>query len=460
MSGEPMSSVDSAWLRMDSPANLMMVSGALAFEKKVGFEEARELVAARLLKFPRFRQRVVSSNGLLKSLRWQDDPGFNIDRHFMKTELPAPGGEAEFQELAGKLMSEPLDQDHPLWQMRFIPDYQGGSALLCRFHHCMGDGIAMIYVMMSMTDESPDAPVDKEFKTGQEGGGGMTLEDFGRRLGYNTGRAINSATNMVAKPGKFVDALSKASSFVSALGKLTTMPADPETLFKGELIEAKRAVWSKPLDLDMVKAVGRQTGATVNDVLLAAVSGALGRYLVSRGRSTEGINIRAVVPVNLRSMEEAHQLGNRFGLVFLPLPLGIEDTLLRIFEISKRMNAIKDSQEALVSFGILQTMGVSPGPVFERVLQMFGSKATSVMTNVIGPKEPIYFAGSPMKQAMFWVPRSGGLGLGVSILSYNGRVWLGIATDAGLVPDPEKILDGFDAEFEEMVSLVRQVEGA
>jgi WS/DGAT/MGAT family acyltransferase len=287
----------------------------------------------------------------------------------------------------------------------------------------------------------------------------MTLEAIGRSLGYNTGRAINSATEMVTKPGKFVDALGKASSFVGAFGKLTTMPADPETPFKGELTEEKRAVWSKPIDLDMVKAIRKHTGATVNDVLLAAVSGALGRYLAGRGENVEGLDIRAVVPVNLSSLEEAHELGNRFGLVFLPLPLGIDDSLLRIFEVRKRMDAIKDSPEALVSFGILQTMGVSPGPVFERVLQMFGSKATSVMTNVIGPNAPIYFAGSAMKQAMFWVPRSGGLGMGVSILSYNGQVWLGIATDAGLVPDPEKILDGFYAEFEEMVGLVRQVEG-
>ena len=451
MKGEPMSNVDSAWLRMDSPANLMMVSGALSFEKKVAFEEAKELVAARLLKFPRFRQRVVSSDGLLKSMRWEEDPLFNIDRHFIRTELPTPGGEKEFQELASRLMSEPLDPDHPLWQLHFIPEYEGGCALLSRFHHCMGDGIAMIYVMMSMTDDAPDAPIEKEFKAGKERGNGMTLEAFGRSLGYNTGKAINTATEMISKPGK-------VTSFITALGKLAMMPPDPETPFKGELVREKRAVWSKPIDLDLVKSIRKHTGATVNDVLLAAVSGALRRYLRDRNEVADDLDIRAVVPVNLRSLEEAHELGNRFGLVFLPLPLGIEDSLLRIFEVTARMKEIKNSPEALLTFGILRTMGVSPGPLFEGVLQMFGSKATSVMTNVIGPDKPIYFAGSAMKQAMFWVPRSGGLGMGVSILSYNGKVWLGIATDAGLVPDPEKILDGFYAELDDMVQLVKQVE--
>jgi WS/DGAT/MGAT family acyltransferase len=447
-----MSNVDSAWLRMDSPANLMMVSGALSFENKVSFEDAKKLVAARLLKFPRFRQRVVTSNGLLKSIRWEEDPDFDIDRHFVEAELPSPGGEEEFQELASRLMSEPLDHDHPLWQTHFIPDFMGGSAMLCRFHHCMGDGIAMIYVMMSMTDDTPDAPLEKEFKAGKESNGAMTLEDFGRSLGRNTGKAINATTELLAKPGK-------AASFVTALGKLVAMPADPETPFKGELVREKRAVCSKPIELGTVKSIRKHTGATVNDVLLAAVSGALRRYLLGRGEEADGIDIRAVVPVNLRSLEEAYELGNRFGVVFLPLPLGIEDSLLRIFEVTKRMNDIKDSQEALVSFGILQTMGASPGPVFDRVLQMFGSKATTVMTNVIGPDKPIYFAGSAMKQAMFWVPRSGGLGMGISILSYNGQVLLGISTDAGLVPDPEKILDGFYDEFEEMIGLVEQVGG-
>jgi WS/DGAT/MGAT family acyltransferase len=383
-------------------------------------------------------------------MKWEEDPLFDIDRHFVRTDLPAPGGEKEFQELASRLMSDPLNPDHPLWQLHFIPEYEGGCAILCRFHHCMGDGIAMIYVMMSMTDDSPDAPVEKEFKAGGDNGG-MTLEAFGRSLGRNAGKAINTATEVVSNPGR-------VSSFVSAIGKLAMMPADPETPFKGDLVREKKAVWSKPIDLNMVKSIRQHTGATVNDVLLAAVSGALRRYLLGRGEVPEDLDIRAVVPVNLRSLEEAHELGNRFGLVFLPLPLGIKDSLLRIFEVTARMKEIKNSPEALLTFGILKTMGVSPGPLFEGVLQMFGSKATSVMTNVIGPDKPIYFAGSAMKQAMFWVPRSGGLGMGVSILSYNGKVWLGIATDAGLVPDPERILDGFYAEFDDMVQLVKQVE--
>jgi len=217
-------------------------------------------------------------------------------------------------------------------------------------------------------------------------------------------------------------------------------------------------VWSRPLDRARIKAIGRRTGATVNDLLLCAVAGALRRYLLQRWHDCEGLDLRAVVPVNLRRPDEAHKLGNQFGLVFLALPLGTEETLERIFELKKRMDAIKDSPEALVAFQILKGMGMAPAPVFDLVLAQFGKKASAVMTNVMGPTEPVYFSGVRVRQTMFWVPRSAGLGLGVSILSYDGKVWLGIASDAGLVPDPETILQGFHEEFDEMTNLVRLVE--
>jgi WS/DGAT/MGAT family acyltransferase len=215
----------------------------------------------------------------------------------------------------------------------------------------------------------------------------------------------------------------------------------------------KRAVWSRPIDLDAVKRVRRKMGATVNDLLLAAVSGALRRYLLSRGEAVEGLDIRAVVPVNLRAPEEAHRLGNRFGLVFLQLPLGVAEPLDRVFEVKRRMDAIKDSPEALVAYQILKAMGMAPRLIYEQILGVFGTKATAVMTNVRGPGVSIYLAGVRVREVMAWVPRSAGLGLGVSILSYDGKVWLGIASDAGLVPDPETILDAFHEEFDGLTEL-------
>jgi WS/DGAT/MGAT family acyltransferase len=440
-----MSCVDSAWLHMDEPANLMMVTGVLVLNGKLDMDRLRDVVRHRMLCYDRFRQRAVEAPGPLAGCRWEPDPDFDLDRHVVREVLPEPSSELELQARMGRLMTEPLDPEHPLWQLHLVEHYRGGSALITRLHHCIADGIALIHALLSLTDDRPDAPLETALPSPSAE---RDLELLGRGVGRGLGRAINATTRFLTRP----------TAFATALGKLALMPPDPPTPFKGPLGVEKRAVWSRPIDLDSIKAVGRKTGATVNDLLLSAVCGALRHYLVGRGHDVEALDIRAVVPVNLRKPEDSHRLGNEFGLVFLALPLGVEETLERVFEVKKRMDSIKDSPEAPVAFKILQAIGISPRGVFDQVMAMFGKKATAVMTNVKGPTAPIYLGGVQVGQIMAWVPRSAGLGLGVSVLSYDNRVWMGIATDAGLVPDPEGILDGFHAELEELFGLVRLVE--
>lgn len=452
---ETMSNVDAAWLHMDGPTNRMTVVGVLMFDTPLDLDRLRSLVEARMLRFPRFRQKVV--RGALGP-SWEPDPDFDLDRHLRTVELPVPGGQAELQDYVSSQTAEPLDPDRPLWRFDFIPRYRAGSALVCRVHHCIGDGIALIYVMLAMADDTPDAPFEKDFPVADEAPEPDVLEALGKTLGRTLGKVAGTAAEVATRPGRMREAIDKVSAATMAAGKLALMPADPDTRFRGRLGIAKRAVWTRPLDLALVKRIGRRTGSTVNDVLLSAVSGALLRYLLEKGETVGRLNLRAVVPVNLRPLEQAYRLGNAFGLVFLPLPVGIRDPLDRIFSVRKRMNAIKNSPEAFLAFQILRAVGKTPRAVFDSVVRLFGTKATAVMTNVIGPKQPIYLAGTRLDEAMFWVPRSGGLGLGVSILSYDGKVWLGIATDVGLVPDPETILEGFYAEFDEMAGLVEQVE--
>ncbi len=453
---EAMSNVDCAWLHMDEPANLMMVVGVLVLDRPVDYERLREVVAARLLRFPRFRQRVVAGALPLQGSRWEVDPAFDLDHHLRRESLADPCDERALQDLVSRLMSEPFDPERPLWQYHVVEGYRGGTAVVCRLHHCIADGIALVHVMMSLTDDRPDAPVDRPIDAGPAGDDEeWTLEKAGRRVGRALGRAVNVASEYLAHPAKVAEAVGVGARGTTALGRLALLEPDPATPLKGELSGVKRAVWSRPLPLEDVKRIGRSTGSTVNDVLLAAASGALGRYLRHRGLDPTGIDIRAVVPVNLRAPEHAHELGNRFGLVFASLPIGIEEPLERIFEVRSRMTALKDSPEAVVAFGILQSIGMAPKQIFDLVVKIFGMKATAVMTNVPGPRAPVYFAGAKLEQGMFWVPRSAGLALGVSLLSYDGRVWLGIATDAGVIPDPEVVLDGFYEEFDAMGALAR-----
>jgi diacylglycerol O-acyltransferase / wax synthase len=222
-------------------------------------------------------------------------------------------------------------------------------------------------------------------------------------------------------------------------------------VFKGPLSDYKRAVWSRPIPIDTLKTVARATGSTVNDIALAALAGGLRRYLVSRGQRVKGLRLRALAPVNRRPIEEASKLGNRFGLLFVPLPLSIGDPLDRLRAVRDTTRQIKRSPENLLTFLLLQILGFTPSPLFEMVVNVFGHRCTVVVTNVVGPREPLRMTGTTLKQVMFWVPCAGHLAVGVSMFSYAGNLWLGIETDGRLAPDPEAIIAGFESEVATLI---------
>jgi WS/DGAT/MGAT family acyltransferase len=224
-------------------------------------------------------------------------------------------------------------------------------------------------------------------------------------------------------------------------------------VFRGPCGVLKRAAWSESFPLDEVKAIGRRLGGTVNDVLLAAVSGALRRYLEDVGQPTDDVQINAMVPVSLRQPHEMGRLGNRFGLVILTLPVGTRDPVERLVIMKKRMNDIKNSPEALVAFAILNGIGLVPIVAEHIIEDFFVAKTSAVMTNVPGPRQPLYMAGSRLNNLMFWVPVYGNTGMGISIMSYAGNVMVGIMTDACVVSDPMTIAENFNAELREMGDL-------
>jgi WS/DGAT/MGAT family acyltransferase len=453
---EAMSSVDHAWLRMDQPTNLMMITGVLAFAKPLDYERVCNLLAERQLRFDRFRQRVVPPDTPLRSPKWQVDPNFDIHYHLRRVSLPAPGGQEALQALVSDLMSRPLEPDRPLWQYHLVENYERGSALVARLHHCIADGIALMRVLLSLTNESAEAewaPPEKEKRPRRPGALARTVAGTWRV----TETAVQEGLEMLLDPARALQLAHTGSAAVTRLGRILVRWPDPKTVFKGELGVEKRAAWSRPLALSDVKAVGSVTGGTVNDVLLTAMAGALRKYIRGRGEPVDGLNFHAVVPINLRPLDGPIELGNKFGLVFLALPIGIAGQVERLEEVRRRMDKLKRSPEAVALFGLLNVVGKGPAALENVLLNVFGTKATGIMTNVPGPRQQLYLAGSPLRDIMFWVPQSGRLGLGVSIVSYNDRVLLGVATDAGLVPDPEAIVDAFHEEFTEMMALVEMV---
>jgi WS/DGAT/MGAT family acyltransferase len=461
---ERMSSVDTAWLRMDSPANLMQIVGVYEFEGQVDFERLRRLYEERFLPHERFRS-CVRQDPL--GYYWELDDNFDLDLHVARTALPGKGTTADLKRLVGRLASTALDPNKPLWQFHLVDNYNGGQALIVRIHHCIADGIALIGVLMALTSEDAtdgDAePVPTERPAARSpslvGSWLRPLTDAAVRALDTTGdaaaRALHASASLLEQP----DAVSESAGEVARvaaqaakdLAAVALMDNDSVTSLKGVPSGSKVVAWNEPLSLDDVKAVGKALGCSVNDVLLACVAGAIRSYLEQQGEEVDGIELRAMVPVNLRDPRRWKELGNKFGLVPLLLPVGIANPVARVFEVRRRMDELKLGYTAVLTMGILGAVGLAPRMVQKQALEFLAKKATAVMTNVPGPQQTLYLAGAKVRRMMFWVPQSGDIGVGVSILSYAGGVQFGLITDKRLCDEPQRIIDRFEPEFEKLV---------
>jgi diacylglycerol O-acyltransferase len=469
-----MSTVDTAWLRMDSDSNLMMIVGVSMLSKDVSVDGLRQALEARFLVYSRFRSRVVTD---LTGSYWQEQE-VNLDDHVIHTRLASnkdnSSNKPQLQQMVGKLSQEPLDPEKPLWQMHLVDNCRGEDgklrqALIIRIHHCIADGVALVGVFMSMFDKSPDevhaAPTPRAAAATTAAAEENPWEQIMLPVTAASIKAIDLSSSMFVKSMGMMTDLDKLPGQISTLGqtagqlavdavKLTTMEEDSPTRLKGKPNGKKHVSWSEPLPLAEVKAISKAYGCSINDVLMASVAGALRAYLRAKGDTVEhDCDVRVMVPVNLRKPSRRQKLGNAFGLVPLVLPVGLEDPVARLFEVRHRMNELKGSYTALVAMSVLGVLGATPKQVQNEIQNYFARKATAVMSNVPGPQAPLFIAGSQLDQCMFWVPQSGDIGIGVSILSYNGGVQFGIVTDDALVQDPDNIINRFAPEFEKLVML-------
>jgi diacylglycerol O-acyltransferase / wax synthase len=462
IASERMSRVDTAWLRMDNDVNLMMIVGVWLLQPGLGYQQLCERVAAKLLRYDRFRQKVVQDAiGAL----WVDDEGFDIHRHVVRERVVHRKGQSEreaLQALCGKLATQALDPERPLWQFHLVERYEGGSALIVRIHHCIGDGIALISVALSITDGGDHPPSRKPRKTSDDAADGswlsdsviQPLTDIAVKALDMTGEGVARSVGALSQPQQLLGSVQLARVGYQVLGDvaaLALMPDDSPTRLKGMPAGRKRVAWNEPLPLDAVKTIGKGLNCSINDVLLSCVAGAIGQYLRDRGDDPTGQEIRAMVPVNLRPLEQAWQLGNKFGLAPLVLPIGIHNPIERVYAVRQRMSELKGSYQPLLAFAVLAVAGLMIKPVQDAILNLFAKKTTAVMTNVPGPAQPLKFCGSTIRQTMFWVPASGHVGIGVSVLSYAGGVQFGLITDSKLCPDPQAIIDRFQPEFDKLL---------
>jgi len=452
-----LSNVDNFWLSMDHPTNLMVIVGILELDRPVDYGRLCQTVDQRLLGLTRFKQRVVHPVGGVGLPHWERDPYFDVRSHVHRVALPSPGDQGALQELVGDLMTTPLDATRPLWQMHLIEGWGRGSAILARIHHCIADGIALIHVLLSLTDLSASSAASRETSTRGRRRRRSLLRTMGRTLSRAEAvgeRLWHDWIQVVSAPDQLLGAARTATHLTvdsaATVSKLLRLKAAPKTVFKGRLGVHKAVTWSEPIPLAEVKVVGRATGATVNDVLIATIAGALRRYLRRRREAVDELDLQVMIPVNIRPADKAFELGNRFSLVFLGLPVMIKDPLERLREVKRRMDALKRSPDAFVGYQTLTALGRSPENVAKKGADFFSRKATAVLTNVPGPRQPLFLCGRKITNMMFWVPRSGRLGLGLSIISYDGRVTLGIVVDSGLVPDPAQLARDYLREFEHL----------
>lgn len=455
MTTHPMSAADAAWYHMDGPANLAVVTGVLLTRQALDFDRVKQVFQERLLSFDRFRQRVVEVGFPVATPHWQDVPDFSIDRHMHHIALPAPHNETALRTLVSDLASTPLDRAQPLWQVFVVDQVAGGSALIMRTHHCIADGTALTTVGLRLFDTEPKAwreplaPMD----TGageQSDAGGPFAPALGalEQAAHGAGAVADKVMAALTHPQQLVD---QAKLLLGGAGMLVAellRSDDPASPLKGEFAPGKRVAWSKPVAIKDVKAIGARHGAKVNDVLVAAMTGALRYYLRRRGVDVNHTTVRAMVPVDLRPPERAGQLGNEFGLVLLDLPVTKGRRGQRLTRIKTSMDKLKRSPEPVATRALFDLLGVVPKALEDFSNELFGRKASLVMTNVASARQPMYLAGVAIDRILAWAPHPGRqLGMAASILSYNGLVTLTVIGDARLVPDPEVITGQFSHEF-------------
>ncbi len=448
---EEMSNVDRAWLRMEHPSNLMMVTSLLTTKEKLDYDDLLILLNDRLMQFDRFRQKVSYERGFLEDIYWEDVPDFDPADHISRTKLSNKSSRKELEDLVGELMSTPLDYDKPLWHITMVENAKEGSALIIRLHHCIADGNALVRVLLSMMSNTKVKVLKRTSGKKEEKPSFLDpITDVVLNVWVAAETIVKFSYNVITSPLKVFGWVKNAVEGSVSLGKLVFRWPDPKTILKQELQNKKLAAWSGEISLDEIKEIRKHAGTTVNDVIVSATAGALRSYLMKRGEDTTDMNIRAAIPVDIRRRNDGFDLGNKFGLVFLSLPVGLDDSKERLIEQKKRMDDLKNSPEAFVSFLVLKSMGAAPKEIEDLVINIIGTKTSLVLTNVPGPKHPIYLAGTQVENIMFWVPQAGRVGLGVSVISYNNKVRIGVATDEKIIPDPEKIVAAFELELQQM----------
>jgi diacylglycerol O-acyltransferase / wax synthase len=459
-----MTSLDASFLYLEQRNGLLHVAGIYTFANPLDYQALVRDVGARLPLIPRYTQRALAVPLNLGHPTWEPDPDFDITQHILRRTLPKPGGDAELSTLCAELFAEPLDRGRPLWEMHLIEGYGRGCALLAKTHHAMIDGASGVQLINILMDPTPrrapidrgssGAPVPRQRTQPQALPNPLTQAVTGLidtvRTQIDIGRTV---ARSLLRPSHAVQEARYTLDAVSTLVR-TLLTGVPPTPFNGPLSPRRALAWTR-LSLNEVKAIKNHLGGTVNDVVLAVITGAVRAYLRDRGVKVERTELKALVPVNVRAEHDQLRLGNRVSMMVAPLPIGITDPLERLRQVSAAMDLLKSGGQAAQMERVVALTDLLPPPLQAPLarLQAAVSPVNTVCTNVPGPRETRYLLGEPVDLMVPLVPLAAGIGLGFAILSYSDQLTIGVNADAERVSDVWKVADALARAFEELWTL-------
>ena len=449
--------LDTSFLHLERDVAHMHVAGVMVFEGKApAYKEMLEAIDSRLHLVPRYRQRLAFVPLQQGRPVWVDDPHFKLPYHVRHTALPRPGSDDELRRLAGRVFSQALDRSRPLWELWLVEGLAGDRfALLSKTHHALVDGVSGVDIATVLFDTSPDpmpvAPPEQEWIPRPLPSRAQLLADALVERATVPGEIARGFRAALRGPRQVADRVEAAVGGFGALARAGLQPAPPSP-FNVRIGPHRRFTWVRG-ELAQFKAVKNALGGTVNDVVLAAVTGALGRFMRLHGEETDA-DLKAMVPVSVRADVEHGALGNRVAAMWAPLPVGVIDPVQRLLQISEAMEGIKDSGQAVGAQVLTGLSGFAPPTILAQAarLQARQRMFNLVVTNVPGPQFPLYVLGRELEALYPMVPLAENTALGIAIMSYNGQLNFGLTADYDALSDVETLADELRSSIEELVA--------
>ncbi len=448
-----MSSLDASFLYLERPNALLHVGAIFSFARRLDLGPLVAYMQERLPLIPRYCQRVVTVPLNIGHPTWETDPDFDIHDHVIHHHLRGSGDDEALARLCARLFAEPLDRSRPLWELHIIDGYGTGSALLSKTHHCMIDGASGVELTNLLMDPSPrPAPLPARPLPKAEAishpllrAAEAVVDTVWMQLG-----ALSGAARFLTRPSRAVEELRAT---LDAVGTLTRSVAEsPAPMpFNGEIGRERTIAWAR-LSLNETRAIKSRLGGTVNDVVLSVICGGLRHYLSACGVDVGRSELKAMVPVSLRTEHQHVRLGNRVSMMVAPLPISLVDPIERLRQISATMDVLKNSGQSRQMERLVGLTDLLP-PILQLPLarlQVAIAPVNTICTNVPGPRETRYLLGEPVQSMVPLVPLGAGVGLGFAILSYADQLTIGITADASRVANAWRVEGALRRSFEEL----------